>query len=104
MAPNVVPSLSCGFSGLTLVYGCAMDFQAPNVLLLFGPALNVTPWFALSGYGTKCDTMFWGWLPFVTLSFGYGTKCNNILARHHCSNLRSSLLQFGTRPNEWSPQ
>ena len=31
--------------------------------------------------------MFWGRLPFMTLSFGYGTKCNNILARNHYNNI-----------------
>ena len=31
--------------------------------------------------------MFWGRLPFVTLSFGYSTICNIILARHHCNNI-----------------
>ena len=40
----------------------------------------------LSWSCTKCDTMFWARLLFVTLTFGYGTKCNNILARRHCNN------------------
>ena len=38
-------------------------------------------------YSTKCNTMFWGRLPFVTLSFGYSTKCNNLLAWHHCNSI-----------------
>ena len=35
--------------------------------------------------------MFWGRLPFVTLSFGYGT--NIILAQHHHNNIAVSNTQ-----------
>ena len=37
--------------------------------------------------GTLYDTLFFGRLPIVTLSFGYSTRCNIILARHHCNNI-----------------
>ena len=73
---------------------CAIDFQSPNVILLFGPAPNATLWFhrlgtylghgtkystmvwpstnynTIAWSGTKCDTMIWGQLPFIILSFG----------------------------------
>ena len=45
---------------------------------------------------TKCHTMFWGRLPFVTLSFGYGTKFNNILALKHCNNITVTTTNVDT--------
>ena len=39
-----------GFSGSNPASGSAMGFQVPNVILSFGPALNVTLWFALFGH------------------------------------------------------
>ena len=40
--------------------------------------------------------MFWGWLLFVTLSFGYSTKCNIILARHQCNNIAVTTTNVDT--------
>ena len=45
---------------------------------------------------TKCDKMFWGRLPFVTLSLVYGTKFNNILGRNHCNNIEFTTTNVDT--------
>ena len=40
--------------------------------------------------------MFWGWLPFVSLSFGFGTQCNNILVQHHCNKIAVTTTNADT--------
>ena len=55
-----------------------------NIWLWFGPAPNVTP-----SPSPVPNMILYSRLgfTFVTLSVGYGTQCNNILARHRCTNI-----------------
>ena len=64
--------------------------KTPNESLWFNPALIII----LSLWsGTKCATMFWGRLPFVTMTFDPDTKCNNILTQNHGINIAVSETQ-----------
>ena len=83
-----------------------MDFQAPNVTLQFVPSghsINhstmvwpCTNYNIIAWSSTKCNTMFWGQLPFVMLSFWYSTKRSNILAQHHCNNIAVTTINADT--------
>ena len=55
---------------------------------------NITAWSS-----TKCDTMFWGQLPFLMLSFRYSAKCSNILAQHHSNNIAITKSTAIPAPN-----
>ena len=49
--------------------------------------------------GNKCDTMIWGRLPFVSLSFGYSTKCNNILALYRSKTITATTTNTDAKCN-----
>ena len=65
------------------------DTKYKTMLLVTGTIFldTVTKYNSITWSGTKNDTMLWGQLPFVTLSFGYGTKYYNILTRHRYNNI-----------------
>ena len=86
-----------GFSGTKCNYGLYHQGtylgHSINYSSMVWPGTNYN---IITWSSTKCDTMFWGQLLFVMLSFRYSTKCSNILAQHRFNNIAVMTINTNT--------